>query len=162
MSTKIAISIGKGLGHLLQVDDSCSDKKTFKSFLRLLVKIEVSNPLKPGFPLQRVDDEPLWIFLKYERLDIYCISCGRIGHKLIRCLAPPEEKFPQRYSVSLHVNIFSNLLPNSPFPKINQAISQSQPPSSQTRSVKPTQLWNSNLITVPNTQPHLSHTHPLQ
>jgi hypothetical protein len=70
MSTKIAISIGKGLGHLLQVDDSCSDKKTFKSFLRLLVKIEVSNPLKPSFPLQRVDDEPLWIFLKYERLDI--------------------------------------------------------------------------------------------
>jgi hypothetical protein len=162
MSTKIAISIGNGLGNLLQVDDSGSNKKTFKSFLRLLVEIEVSNPLKLGFPFQRVDDEPLWIFLKYERLDIYCTTCGRIGHKPIHCLAPPEERFPQRYSVSLHVNIFSNLLPNSPLPKIKQAISQSQPSSSQTRSIEPTQLWNSNLIIVPITHPHPTHTRPLQ
>jgi hypothetical protein len=33
MSTKIAISIGNGLRHLLQVDDSCSDKKVFLDFL---------------------------------------------------------------------------------------------------------------------------------
>jgi hypothetical protein len=124
MTTKIAISIGKGLGHLLQVDDSCSDKKSFKSFLRLLVEIEVSNPLKPGFPLQRIDDEPLWIFLKYERLDIYCTSCGRIGHKPIHCLAPPEESFLRgtlslsmltffpTYSPTPHFQKSSKLSPN--------------------------------------------------
>ena len=49
MSTKISISIGKGLGNLIQVDDSSNDKKTFKSFLRFLVENEVSNPLKLGF-----------------------------------------------------------------------------------------------------------------
>ena len=127
MTTKIAIFIGKGLGNLIQVDDSSSDKKTFKlkSFLRLLVEIEVSNPLKPGFSFRRDEGEHLWIFLKYERLDIYCTSCGRIGHKLIHCLAPPEEKFLERHSVSLQVNIFSNHHPNSHLSKINYAISQS-------------------------------------
>jgi hypothetical protein len=116
----------------------------------------VSNPLKPGFSFKRDEGEPFWIFLKYERLDVYCTSCGRISHKLIHYLAPPRETFPQRYCVSLHVNIFSNLHPNSPLPKINHAISQSQPSSSQTRSFKSIEP------TVPYTQPHLTHTRPLQ
>jgi hypothetical protein len=114
MTNKIALSIGKGLGNLITAEDSNSEKKTFKSFLRLLVEIKVCNPLKPGSTSQREGGEPLWIFLKYERLDIYCTSCGRIGHKLIHCMAPPEEKFSKKYSVSLHVNIFSNLLQTSP------------------------------------------------
>jgi hypothetical protein len=101
MATKIVISIGKGLGNHIKVDDINSDKKTFKSFLRLLVEIEVSNPLKPSFSFRRDGGEPLRIFLKYERLDIYYSSCGRIGHKLIHCLALPEERFPKKYSVSL-------------------------------------------------------------
>ena len=162
MTTKIAISNGKGLGILIQVDDSNSDKKTFKSFLRLLVEIEVSNLLKPGFSFRRDEGEPLWISLKYERLDIYCTLCGRIGHKLIHCLAPPEEKFPEKYFVSLQVNIFSNLHSYSPLSKINHAISQCQPFSSQTKSFESTQSSASNLITVPYTQSHLLHTRPLQ
>jgi hypothetical protein len=138
MATKIVISIGKGLGNLIKVDDISSDKKTFKSFLRLLVEIEVSNPLKLGFSFRRDGGEPLWIFLKYERLDIYCSSCGRIGHKLTHCLAPPEERFPEKYSISLQVNIFSNLLPNSPLSKTNLAITQTQPSSSQSKSFEST------------------------
>jgi hypothetical protein len=103
----------------------------------------------------------LFGFLKYKRYPLHLMwPDWPQAHTLPS--PPPEEKFPQRYFVSLHVNIFSNLLPNSPLPKINQAISQSQPSFSQTRSVEPTQLWNSYLITVPNTQPHLSHTCPLQ
>jgi hypothetical protein len=85
MITKIAISIGKGLGNLVKVDDISGDKKTFRSFLWLLVDIEVGNPLKPGFTFQRKGSESLWIFLKYERLDIYCSSYGRIGRKTIHC-----------------------------------------------------------------------------
>jgi hypothetical protein len=99
------------LGNLLKVDDCSIDKKTFRCYLRILVDLEVYNPLKPGFNFKRDEGESLWIFLKHERLDIYCTSCGRIGHKLIHCSAPPEEIFPTKYSVSLHVNIFSNQLP---------------------------------------------------
>jgi hypothetical protein len=49
MTLKIAISIGKGLGNLIKVDELNRDKKTFQSYLRLLVEQEVGNPLKPGF-----------------------------------------------------------------------------------------------------------------
>jgi hypothetical protein len=76
MTTKIAISIGKGLGNLIQVEDTCGNRKTFKSFLRLLVELDVCNPLKLGFTFQREGGESLSIFLKYERLDIYYCSCG--------------------------------------------------------------------------------------
>jgi hypothetical protein len=62
MTTQIAISIGKGLGHLVKVDDIYCDKKIFKSYLRLLVDIEVNKPLKPGFSFQREGGEPLWVF----------------------------------------------------------------------------------------------------
>jgi hypothetical protein len=89
MTTKIAISIEKGFGNLIKVEDSNSDKKTFRSFLRLLVEIKVCNPLKIGFNFRRDGGESLWIFLKYERLDISCTSCGRIGHKLIHYMVPP-------------------------------------------------------------------------
>lgn len=89
MTIKIAISIGKGLGNLIKVDELSREKKMFRSFLRLLLEIDVGNPLKPGFTFRRDGGESLCIFLKYERLDIYCTSCGRIGHKLINCIAPP-------------------------------------------------------------------------
>jgi hypothetical protein len=115
MSTQIAISIGKGLGNLVKVDGLDGDQKIFRSYLRLLVDIDVCNPLKPSFTFKREGRESLWIFLKYERLDIYCIDCGRIGHKQIHCNSPPEEKFPGKYAVSLQVNILSNLLPTPPF-----------------------------------------------
>ena len=153
ITTKIAISIGKGLGNLLKTDDCSVGKKTFRSYLRILVGIEVCNPLKPGFNFRKDEGESLKIFLKYERLDIYCTLCGRIGYKLIHCTAHSEEKFPAKYSVSFQVNIFSNLLPLSPLQKTspNIAITQTQPSTSHTRLSEPTQPSEANLIPVPNT-----------
>jgi hypothetical protein len=129
MITKLAISIGKGLGNLLKVEDLSGASTTFKSYLRILVEINVANPLKPGFSFKRDGGETLWIFLKYERLDIYCSTCGRIDHKSAFCMAAPEDKTPARYAVSLKLNIFLNLIPSSPTPSLNQTINthQSQP-----------------------------------
>jgi hypothetical protein len=59
MTTKIAISIGKGLGNLIKVDELSGAKTTFKSFLRLLVEIKVNNPLKPDFSFRRDGGDPL-------------------------------------------------------------------------------------------------------
>ena len=114
MTTKLAISIGKVLGNLLKVDDLSGARATFKSYFRILVEIDMANPLKPGFSFKRDGGETLWIFLKYERLDRYCTICGRIDHKSAFCMAAPEEKTLARYVVSLKLNIFSNLIPSSP------------------------------------------------
>jgi hypothetical protein len=81
LTLKNAIAIGKGLGSLLHVKDCSGASKTFRSYLRILVNINVLEPLKPSFMLNRVDGESIWISFRYERLDIYCTKCGRIGHK---------------------------------------------------------------------------------
>jgi hypothetical protein len=47
--------------------------------------------------------------LNYERLDVYCTNCGRIGHHQTSCLARQMDKHPKRYLISLKVNVFSNL-----------------------------------------------------
>jgi hypothetical protein len=152
MTSHTAISIGKGLGQFVKVDNISGENQTFRSYLRILVVIEVLKPLKPGFSFRREGGEPLWVFLKYERLDIYCTDCGRIGHKKIHCMAPPVEKVPGQYSESLLVNIFSNLLP-SPSSARNRSYinpSQTQPSSSQIRPSGSSQPCETSLIPVPN------------
>jgi hypothetical protein len=89
------------------VDDNSGAAATFKSYLRLLVSIDVSKPLNPGFCFTRSDGDSDWISLKYERLDIYCTNCGRIGHKQPSCLARLEARNPSRYLISLKLNVFS-------------------------------------------------------
>jgi hypothetical protein len=100
MSTKNAIAIGKGLGHLVKVEDNSGAATTFQSFQRILVNIDVNKPSNLGFFLSRNDGSSSWISLKYERLDIYCTDCGKIGHKQISCLAQQEDRLPSRYLLS--------------------------------------------------------------
>jgi hypothetical protein len=109
MSLKNSIAIGKGLGNLVKIDNANGVDSTFRSFLRLLVEIDVSKPLNSGFLFTKMDNSTTWISLKYERLDVYCTDCGLIGHKQNSCLAPQANKIPIRYKISLKVNIFSNL-----------------------------------------------------
>ena len=85
---------------------------TFRSFLRTMVNIDVFKPLNPGFFLSREDGSSSWVSLKYERLDIYCINCGLIGHYKALCLTPKEDQNLSRYIISLKVNAFSNLIPS--------------------------------------------------
>jgi hypothetical protein len=115
------------LGNFIKVDEGNGATTTFRSYLRLLVELDVTKPLKPGFPFRRDGGEPLQVLLKYERLDIYCISCGKIGHKSDHCMAAPEEKFPDRYVVSLKVNIFSNILPSTSSSETTLSLSPKTP-----------------------------------
>jgi hypothetical protein len=131
LTLKNAAAIGKGMGSLIQVEDCSGESVTFRSYLRILVKLNVLEPLKPGFLFCRDDGEQFQISFMYERLDIYCTSCGRIGHKNQTCLAPPAERIPGKYAISLKVTIFSNLLPPQP------SSTMSQPPPSQNTTMTP-------------------------
>jgi hypothetical protein len=161
MSTKIAISIGKGLGNLIQVEDSSRDRKPFRSFLRLLMELDVYIPLKPSFNFRREGGEPLDILLKYERLDIYCCSCGRIRHKSIHCIVALEERVLGKYAVSLHVNMFSSLFPfsSSRTPAISPN-PQKQPSPSQIKALGSSNLSQTNMFPVTNAPSILAPTHP--
>jgi hypothetical protein len=109
MTIKNAISIGKGLSQFLKVEDNNGETAAFRIYLKVLVSIDVNKPLNPGFNFNKSDGTQTWVSLKYERLDVYCTDCGKIGHHQSACLARPMEKHPKRYLISLKVNVFSNL-----------------------------------------------------
>jgi hypothetical protein len=109
MTIKNAIAIGKGLGQFMKVEDNSGESAAFRSYLKVLVSIDVHKPLNSGFNFKRGDGTLCWVSLKYERLDVHCTDCGRIGHHQTSCLARPVEKHPNRYRISLKVNVFSNL-----------------------------------------------------
>ena len=132
MTIKNVVTIGKGLGSLFKVDDIVWENKTFRSYLRVLVEIKVFDPLKLGFYLLRDKEEPLWISFRYDRLDFYCTICGKIGHKQSTCRAPLEECHPETYTISLKVNIFSNLpLVTSAWGQDASVSKPAQPPTGQ-------------------------------
>ena len=55
LTIKNTIPIGKGLGSLIMVVDNSGVEVTFKSYMRILVNIDVSKPLNLGFDLSRED-----------------------------------------------------------------------------------------------------------
>jgi hypothetical protein len=59
MSICSAISTGKGLGTILDVEHSTALGATFQSYLKILIEIDVQLPLKPGFPFQCEDGESI-------------------------------------------------------------------------------------------------------
>ena len=91
LTLKNALAVGKGMGSLIQVEDCSGASKTFKSYLIILVNINVLEPLKLGFMLSRVEGDPIWISFRYGRLDLYCTTCGRIGYKNQNCLIPLQK-----------------------------------------------------------------------
>jgi hypothetical protein len=72
----------------VKVDDTSGVNTTFRSYLRLIVDIDVCKPSNLGFSFIRNDGTATWVSLKYERLDVYCSDCGFIGYKQFSCQAP--------------------------------------------------------------------------
>jgi hypothetical protein len=51
MTIKNSIAIGKGIGQVVKVDKNSGAAASFRSYLRLLVSIDVTKPLSPRFLL---------------------------------------------------------------------------------------------------------------
>lgn len=74
--------IGKRFGKLLALETSPDGFLLGRSFLRVRVEINLSDPLPKGFWLRRKSEagRDLWISYQYEKLSDFCYACGRIGH----------------------------------------------------------------------------------
>jgi hypothetical protein len=149
MTTKNAVAIGKGIGEVIKVDDIEGASTTFRSYLRVLVEVNVQKPLKPGFYFKRGQEEPSWISFRYERLDFYCTLCGKIGHQYSSCRSPPIEQHPESYKIPLNERFYSNQsIPKSAWSHNAEAPQPSQPPSTPVSSqVTGNSLPNSSTIT---------------
>lgn len=90
MSRTNAEIIGRRFGKLLAVEASSEKIILCRSFLRVRVEINTSNPLPKGFWLRGKVDR--WISFKYEKLPNFCYACGRIGHDNRECKFVSKEE----------------------------------------------------------------------
>ncbi|KAI8021569.1 hypothetical protein LOK49_LG03G01640 [Camellia lanceoleosa] len=77
--------IGRRIGRLLRVEAHCEGLLLYRSFLRVRVEIDVTQPLPRGFRLHhgypdQANTPETWINFKFEKLSDYCFDCGQIGH----------------------------------------------------------------------------------
>ncbi|KAJ1431787.1 Zinc knuckle CX2CX4HX4C [Sesbania bispinosa] len=86
MGQKIGACLGKVLSsELFEVRDR-------GSFIKMLVSLDTTRPLKVGVHTGNKSDEVFWVDFQYEKLPQFCYSCGLIGHAEEFCLnnKPPE------------------------------------------------------------------------
>lgn len=77
-------------------------------FLRARVLVNVTKPIWFGCWLQRPEQERVWIYFKYERLQGLCYSCGNFGHESKHCSIPrvmaPYDKSTPKYGPFLNAS----------------------------------------------------------
>ncbi|CAM8996739.1 unnamed protein product [Rhodiola kirilowii] len=66
---------------------------------RFRIEIDVTKPIMHGVYL--MENEPVWIAFKYERLPIVCLRCGWLTHSTNQCEFKMEEPPNKRYGANL-------------------------------------------------------------
>ncbi|KAJ1431874.1 Zinc knuckle CX2CX4HX4C [Sesbania bispinosa] len=80
---KMGYKIGGCLGEVKTAD--LFEIRDRGSFLKLLINLDSSNPLKAGIHVGSKSDGVHWVDFEYERLPQFCYSCGKIGHEEVFC-----------------------------------------------------------------------------
>lgn len=78
-SEGVGRSLGNFIGRFLEYDSS-NRGATWRTFMRIRVEIDVSQPLKRWKKIRVGQGEPTLAKFKYERLNIFCFICGKLGH----------------------------------------------------------------------------------
>ncbi|KAI9088628.1 hypothetical protein K1719_029742 [Acacia pycnantha] len=61
-----------------------------RTFIRTRTLVNIKKPLVVGFWVPRPQRKPVWVSIRYERLQNYCYDCGRIGHEAKNCKSQHE------------------------------------------------------------------------
>lgn len=76
------------LGKVVRMDVD-RDGKASGLFLRARVSIEIDKPLRRGVMLKPGKlAKPEWFDIQYEKLPLFCFSCGMMGHIELDCATP--------------------------------------------------------------------------
>uniref|UniRef100_A0A2N9GNM8 Reverse transcriptase domain-containing protein n=1 Tax=Fagus sylvatica TaxID=28930 RepID=A0A2N9GNM8_FAGSY len=84
MDPGVGETIGHNLGNFVLVDKR-SEFMDSASFLQIRVEIPIAKPLRRGGYILSPEGEQVWVQYKYERLPLFCHSCGRLGHSVQAC-----------------------------------------------------------------------------
>ncbi|MBA0587737.1 hypothetical protein Gorai_000859 [Gossypium raimondii] len=84
MDRQTALDVGNAIGELVAID--WKDRNGgWTEFLRLKIKINISNPVRRVVKFVGRDGIEIICALKYERLPTFCYYCGLIGHTVKKC-----------------------------------------------------------------------------
>ncbi|KAF7841175.1 TMV resistance protein N-like [Senna tora] len=73
--------IAKAVGKVEMIESPVLNNRILRTFARARVIIDMKKPLVVGFWVPRPGLSRIWITVKYEKLQSYCFSCGRMGHE---------------------------------------------------------------------------------
>lgn len=82
-----AKKLGDFIGEFVDLDNS----QPLKNFLRILVLINTTKPLKTGTFIKRENGLTWWLAFKFERLSDFCFRCGKLGHTFTSCSLPQPD-----------------------------------------------------------------------
>ncbi|KAM0879496.1 hypothetical protein ACQ4PT_034197 [Festuca glaucescens] len=90
MNAQRGLEIAKPIGLVKKVE--CDDLgRCWGTFMRLRVEVKVEEPLLRVVTVFSSKLQAAECFaVQYEKLPIYCFSCGLIGHSTLACLTPAE------------------------------------------------------------------------
>ena len=90
INEEAAWDIGKGLGHVVEVDN-----KTFSleqaCFIRIRVEIPLHKPIRWGGYVLSPEGDRVRVGFKYERMVGLCYQCGLFGHDAKQCPTPRDQ-----------------------------------------------------------------------
>ncbi|XP_057803674.1 uncharacterized protein At4g02000-like [Salvia miltiorrhiza] len=76
--------LGNFIGKFLEYD-STNSSGVWRQYMRIRVGIRVDDPLKRFKKLKHKDGSSFTVKFKYERLNVFCFMCGRLGHSESYC-----------------------------------------------------------------------------
>ncbi|KAG8491552.1 hypothetical protein CXB51_014809 [Gossypium anomalum] len=100
----MAMQFGEFLGKLLEYD-TFIPTLGLKKFMRIRVRLDISNPLKRTKRIQIGKATTVYARFQYENLSLFCFICGKLGHDESYCpfcLRIEPSKIIFGWDISLH------------------------------------------------------------
>jgi hypothetical protein len=73
--------VGQGISQFLGEFKAYDIRNTVhNSYMRIKVKLNVTQPLKKEWKVRVNDGNYVPVFFKYEKLGVFCYRCGLLGH----------------------------------------------------------------------------------
>lgn len=79
-----ATCIANSAGRCIRIEEEQTMQQ--RTFLRLLVDIDIAEPLMSGFKWIDSRGQEKWAAIKFERLTNFCYGCGLISHTSNSCI----------------------------------------------------------------------------